>query len=63
MDYYHYGAIGAVSWIFSGATGVPSLQLPIERCFRVSPSAYVQSSPEIAQLRSASHTFQQKFQS
>ena len=35
---------GAASWIVSGVTGTPSLQLPSERWARVSPSAYRQSA-------------------
>ena len=40
-----HGRIGATSWIFSGAIGTPSLHLPLERCWRVLPSAYLQSVP------------------
>ena len=41
----HQGRIGAASWISSGVIGTPSLQLPLERCLGVFPSAYLQSVP------------------
>ena len=57
------GRIGAASWIFRGAIGTPSLHLPLERCLARVAEAVLAPGPVVAQLRRASHDFQQKFQS
>jgi hypothetical protein len=51
------GAHGA-SVTCSGATGTPSLQRPMKRCWAVPPSATRQSCRAVAQACSASSSFQ-----